>query len=192
MVDDMALLNGFLLAIGLAFESFIVAMANGLHNVNFGVKRAFRIAILFALCHAIFLMLGYLLIKTVAQGIQKIDGLLTWIAAAVLVLLGVKMIAEGVRCAHGKSEKPAHTSAEFVVQSIVASFDAFASGLTMPDYSLWFELLIGVIICAVIIPFYMVGFSIGKKCGTKFGKYSALLGGIVFLGLAAEVIVGAL
>lgn len=187
----MALLNGFLLAIGLAFESFVVAMANGLHNANFGVKKAVRIALLFAVCHAAALMVGYLLIKTVAQGIQKIDGWLTWIAAAVLVSLGVKMIAEGVQCARGKSEKPAHTATEFIVQSIVASFDAFASGLTMASYGVWFVLLTAAIICAVIMPFYIVGFIAGKKCGTKFGKYSALLGGLVFIGLAAEAIIGA-
>ncbi|MDE6200804.1 MAG: manganese efflux pump [Clostridiales bacterium] len=187
----MALLNGFLLAIGLAFESFVVAMANGLHNANFGVKKALSIATLFAVCHAVALMLGYLLIKTVAQGIQKIEGWLTWIAAAVLLSLGIKMIVEGIRCARGKIEKPARTSHEFVVQSIVASFDAFAAGLTMSDYSVWFELLTAAIICAVILPFYIVGFWVGKKCGTKFGKYSALLGGLVFIGLAAEVIFGA-
>ncbi|MDE7106841.1 MAG: manganese efflux pump [Clostridiales bacterium] len=188
----MALLNGFLLAIGLAFESFVVAMANGLHNANFGLKRALRIALLFAVCHAVALLLGYMLIKTVAQGIQRIDGWLTWIAATVLVLLGIKMIVEGVQCARGKCEKPARTGHEFVVQSIVASFDAFASGLTMPSYSVWFVLLTAAIICAVIMPFYIVGFWVGKKCGTKFGKYSALLGGLVFIGLAAEVIIGAL
>ncbi|MDE6029415.1 MAG: manganese efflux pump [Clostridiales bacterium] len=188
----MALLNGFLLAIGLAFESFVVAMANGLHNANFGLKKAVRIALLFAVCHAVALAVGYLLIKTVAQSVQKIDGWLAWVAAVVLVLLGVKMIAEGVRCAKGNDEKPARTNTEFLVQSAVASFDAFASGLTMASYDVWFVLFTAVIVCAVIMPFYVVGFWAGKKCGTRFGKYSALLGGLVFIGLAVEVIVGAL
>lgn len=188
---SVALLNGFMLAIGLAFESFVVAMANGLHNAKYGVKRALGLAALFAICHAAELLLGYLLIKTVAGGMKKIDGWLTWIAVGVLAALGIKMIAEGVRHMRGKTEKPARTTAEFVLQSVVAAFDAFAAGLTMSQYTIWFELLTAAIIAAVILPFYSIGFYAGKKCGTKFGKYSAILGGLVFLGLAIEVIIGA-
>lgn len=188
----MALLNSFLLALGLAFESFVVAMANGLYNANYGVKRGILLGLLFAVCHAVELLLGYLLIKTVAHGIQIIDEYLTWIAAGVLTALGIKMIAEGISHLRGKTEKPARTIAGFVLQSAVAAFDAFAAGLTMPNYTIWFVLLTAVIISAVIILFYTIGFLVGKKCGTKFGKYSAILGGLVFLGLAAEVIVGAL
>ncbi|MDE7164993.1 MAG: manganese efflux pump [Clostridiales bacterium] len=188
----MALLNSFLLAIGLAFESFVVAMANGLHNANYGIKKGVILGLLFAVCHAAELMLGYLLIKTVAHGMQIIDEYLTWIAACVLVALGIKMIVEGVRHLRGKTDKPARTIVEFVLQSVVAAFDAFAAGLTMPNYTMWFVLLTATILSVVIVLFYTIGFLVGKKCGTKFGKYSAILGGLVFLGLAAEVIVGAL
>ena len=187
----MALLNSFLLAIGLAFESFVVAMANGLHNANYGVKKALCLAGLFAICHAAELLLGYALIKTVAHGIQAVDEYLTWIAVGVLAFLGIKMIAEGISHLCGKTEKPARTMAGFVLQSAVAAFDAFAAGLTMPQYTIWFVALTATILSVVIVLFYTIGFWVGKKCGTKFGKYSAILGGLVFLGLALEVVIGA-
>lgn len=191
MSDGIALLNSLLLAVGLAFESFVVALANGLHSPNNSLKRALLYAGLFAVCHAVALAIGYVLIKTVADGIQAIDKYLTGIAAGVLLLLGIKMIVEGIMRLRGKKEKPARTIAESVLQSAVASFDAFASGLTMPDYSVWFVLLTAGMICAVIIPIYAVGFSAGNRFGSKFGKYSSILGGLVFFGLATEVIIGA-
>ena len=185
----MALYCGLLPVIGLSFESFMVSMANGLHNASNGVKRGVSLALLFASCHAAALMLGYLLITLVASGIHKIDGVLTWISFAVLAALGIKMIAEGINLARGKCEKLARTTTEFIVQSVVASFDAFAVGLTVPDFSVWSALFTAGVMFSAIMLFYTIGFSVGQRFGTKLGKYSAVLGGLVFVGLAVEIII---
>lgn len=186
------LLNSLLYALGLAFESFMVAMANGLYNANFGAKKAMALAVLFALCHAAELLLGFLLMYILARSVPFIEGIIVWISAAVLGVLGIKMIAEGALVAKGKQEKPIHKMGEFVVQSVVAAFDAFAVGLTASDYSVLDIFICASIITVVIVAFYIAGFVAGKKCEAKFGKYSAVLGGLVFIGLAIEVIVGAL
>ncbi|MDE6400981.1 MAG: manganese efflux pump MntP family protein [Clostridiales bacterium] len=185
------LINSFLFALGLAFESFMVALANGLNNANVRILRAFGFAVMFAACHAIALFAGYSLVFAAAKYIAHIERFLTWIAVGVLATLGVNMILEGLRARLCEIVKPIRRTAEFFVQSAVASFDAFAVGLTVPNYSVGDVAVCAAVIFSVIAAFYTVGFVVGKKCGTKFSKYAAILGGLVFVGVAVEIAVGA-
>ena len=179
--------NSLLLALGLALEAFMVALANGLKTANMRLKTACLYGIVFAACHVVALFAGFALIKTVAIACD-IENILAWIAVVVLAVLGVKMIAEGAR---DKTEKSAARMLEFFVQSAVASFDAFAVGLTVPDYSAWDTAFCAATIAAVIAVFFVIGFAVGKKFGARFTKLAAVIGGLVFIGLAVEVAVGA-
>ena len=167
----------------------MVALANGLHNANFGVKKGVLLAILFAVCHVVALLVGYVLAKTLSEKIKAIDDVSGWIAFAVLTFLGIKTIAEGIQCALGKKEKVATSAVGFVVQSTVAALDAFAVGFTISDYTVGGAIACCGIIAAAIVAFYSVGFFVGKKFGTKLGKYADILGGLVYIGLAIEVLV---
>ncbi len=186
------LINSFLFGLGLAFESFMVALANGLNNANMRVLRALCFAALFAACHVAALAAGYALVFAAAKYIAHIERFLTWIAVGVLATLGANMLLEGLKVRRGdEAIKPVRRTAEFFVQSVVASFDAFAVGLTVPNYTAGDVALCAAIIFTVIIALYSVGFVVGKKCGTKFSKYAAMLGGLVFVGVAIEIAVGA-
>ena len=186
------LINSFLFGLGLAFESFMVALANGLNNANMRVLRALCFAALFAACHVAALAAGYALCCAAAKYIAHIERFLTWIAVGVLATLGANMLLEGLKVRRGdEAIKPVRRTAEFFVQSVVASFDAFAVGLTVPNYTAGDVALCAAIIFTVITAFYSVGFVVGKKCGTKFSKYAAMLGGLVFIGVAIEIAVGA-
>lgn len=182
------LVNSVLLALGLALEAFMVALANGLKTADTGLKSACLFGSVFAVCHAVALWIGYALVKTVADNVDDIQNVLTWIAVGVLLFLGIKMIAEGVL---KKSEKPAARIAEFTLQSIVAAFDAFAVGLTVPNYGIGDTAFCSGVIAVVIFAFFLIGFIVGKKFGNKFKKLAAVLGGLVFIGIAAEIAVSA-
>jgi len=186
-MDGSVLINSVFLALGLALESFMVALAMGLCDANTRIIRALMLAVVFAVCHAVALYIGYALISKVSESAQTIEKYLTWIAVAVLVFLGVKSIVKGVRAKKdGKMLKQKKT-AQHVFQSIVASFDAFAVGLTVGGYS-WGDISVcAAVIASVIIVFYLAGFAAGKKFGMKFNGVAAILGGLVFIGLAAEV-----
>lgn len=181
--------NSLLPALGLAFEAFMVALANGLKNANRRLKTAYLFGFVFAAWHAVALFVGYALVKIVADNVDEIRCVLTWIAVAVLLFLGIKMIAEGVS---KKKEKSATGIFEFFVQSAVAAFDAFAVGLTVPDYSATDTLFCAVTIAVVIFAFFVIGFAIGKRFGSRSKRLAALIGGSVFIGLAVEIAVGAL
>ena len=187
MCGAFSLYDSLLFALALSFESFMVALANGLHNANFGVKKGILLAILFAACHVAALLIGYALCKTLSDNIGAINDVSGWIAFAVLLFLGIKTVAEGIRCALGKKEKVATSLIGFIVQSAVASLDAFAVGFTIIDYTPLGATVCGGIICGAILLFYSIGFFVGKKFGTRMGKYAAILSGIVYIGLAIEV-----
>lgn len=183
------LVNSFLFGIGLAFESFMVALANGLNNASGSVMRGVKLAALFAVCHVIALIIGCALVKTVVGISENIDSILTYAAAAVLFALGVKMIIEGSRASKEALPVKCRT-AELILQSAVASFDAFAVGLTVSDYTVPETAVCAAVIFSVITAFYVFGFTVGKKFGVRFGKYAAVIGGLVFIGVAAEIAVG--
>ena len=180
-------LNSVMLAVGLAFESFIVALANGLKNANMRLKTACLYAFIFAAFHAVALFIGYAVVKTVAENIDRVEKILSVAAIVVLLFLGVKMIVEGVK--RGE-EKSATGLAEFSVQSAVAAMDAVAAGFTVPDYGIGDTAFCAAVIATVILAFFLVGFVVGKKFGNKLSRYAAILGGLVFIGLAVEVAVG--
>lgn len=186
------LLNSLLFGLGLAFEAFMVSLANGLNNANLRVLRAFCFAVMFAACHAVALWAGYAVVRFISSNIDEIESVLTWLAIGVLIILGVKMICEGVRHNKCHSDKKITSAIEFFIQSVVAAFDAFAVGLTVSEYSIGEAALCGGIITTVITLFYLVGFVVGKKFGTRWGKYAEIIGGLVFIGIAVEIAVGAL
>ncbi len=181
--------NSLFLALGLALEAFMVAIANGLKNANLRLKTAYVYGAVFAAWHVVALLLGYMLVKVIADNVNEIQSVLTWIAVAVLAFLGIKMIAEG---AVKREEKSSARLLEFFVQSAVASFDAFAVGLTVPDYTIGDTMFCAGMIAVIIFAFFAIGFAAGKKFGSRFKRLAAVIGGSVFIGLAVEIAVGAL
>ncbi len=192
-MSGVMLVNSLMFAVGLAFESFMVAMANGLNGrtePRMGMKRAVTFAAVFAVCHAAALWIGYAVIGCVRYA-GVTEDVLTWCAVAVLLFLGIKMTVGGIKELRRQKRMPATGVAEFAVQSVVAALDAFAVGLTIPDYNLVNVALCAMIITAVIFVFFIAGYTTGKKLGKRIGKFAVLLSGAVFIGLAIEVIVGA-
>ena len=76
--------NSLFLALGLALEAFMVAIANGLKNANLRLKTAYVYGAVFAAWHVVALLLGYMLVKVIADNVNEIQSVLTWIAVAVL------------------------------------------------------------------------------------------------------------
>lgn len=188
----MMLVNDVLFALGLAFESFVVAMANGLNGAGTRFKRMLIYATLFAGAHAAALWIGYVTVVSVRSGLNVAEETLTWFAVAALAFIGAKTLIGGIRELRGEKPKGTCNIAEAAVQSVAAALDAFAVGLTVPEYSVAETAICSVLFFFVIAVFYIVGYFSGKKFGEKIGRFAGLLGGAVFIGLAVELAVGAL
>ena len=88
----MSLLTIFLLAVGLGVDAFSVAIGIGASNNKKSWAPVLRLSLAFGLFQFVMPLIGWLAGSTVVDRIQSFDH---WIAFALLVLVGGKMIWEG-------------------------------------------------------------------------------------------------
>lgn len=183
-------INSLLFGLGLAVEAFMIAVANGLNCKDMNFARAICFAIIFAACHAVALVIGYVIVRTVSSGFDGAEKCLGWIAVGVLALLGVKMIVLNL-VKKEKARLKRISVPEFFVQSVVAAFDAFAIGLTVSEYSVLQLAVCATVIAAIIVAAFIVGFTVGKKFGKRFSDKAGAIGGFVFIGISVEIAISA-
>ena len=117
------------IAVGLAMDAFAVSICKGLTMPKLKYSRALIIAIFFGGAQALMPLLGWLLGRSFESYITNIDH---WIAFALLVFLGGKMIFEALK--HEEEEECACGDKldfkELTVMAIATSIDALAIGIT--------------------------------------------------------------
>ena len=135
-----------LLGVGLAMDAFSVSLANGLREPEMPVSRSLVIAGTFAVFQTLMPLLGWFCVHSIAEAFQSFQRFIPWIALALLVWIGVKMILEGL---HGRDEKGSLKGSALFVQGIATSIDALSVGFTIAEYTLVFALTESLIIGAV-------------------------------------------
>ncbi len=188
-MSGVVLLNGFLLGLGLAVDAFLIALANGLNYPDLRRLMTVIIAALFSVFQIIMPMLGWLCIHTVSVEFAYFDEVLSWIAFAVMMLIGIKMIADGIKRRPLKQSEQAINIGAVIVQCFATSFDSLAVGFAIADYTLFSAFICSLIIASVTFVMFFAGFSLGKRCGMKFADKASIIGGIVFIGIGIEIFV---
>lgn len=185
-------LNCVLFGFGLAVDSFLISLSNGLNAPNIKRSRIFAMASVFALFQLIAPMIGWLCINTIAKRFELFEECMSWVALAVLCYIGVKMIIDGVSRKNSAIEKPKVGVIALLLQAVITSIDALSVGFAIADYD-WKMAFVGSIIIALItFGFFICGFCIGKKCGIKLANKASVLGGIIFIFIGVEVFVNGL
>lgn len=183
------LLNSALLGVGLAMDAFSVSLANGLQEPKMRMKKQLGIAGAFALFQFLMPMIGWVCVHTVVQMFSQVQKLIPWIALALLLFIGGKMLIEGIRH-RGEDDKPVRlTPAALLMQAIATSIDALSVGFTIAEYKLPSAFLCSVIIAAVTLGICIGGVSIGKKFGTKLAGGANILGGLILSGIGIEIFI---
>jgi len=80
-----------LTAVGLSMDAFAVAICTGLSMQRSSFKKSLTVGLYFGIFQAVMPLIGYLLGSQFADKITAFDH---WIAFALLVIIGVKMIKE--------------------------------------------------------------------------------------------------
>ena len=165
------------LAIGLAMDAFALAVAQGAagHDSN---SYAIRLGLAFGLAQGIMPFLGWML---GAAFISQISALDHWIALALLVGLGMKMLweASGIT----GNERPAILSGwTLLIAAIATSIDALAAGITFPAFGL-------LAIAAITGLLSALGVHIGGTANRKVGKLAEIAGGAVLITLGIKIFV---
>ena len=184
--------NSVLLGVGLAMDAFSVSIANALSESQMKKSRMCFIAGVYAFFQFAMPMIGWICVHTIVEYFSKFEVLIPWIALALLLWIGGKMIWEAV---HGEGETDEAAAAlkltfsTLLIQGVATSIDALSVGFTIADYGLVMALVASLIIAAVTFAICMTGLLIGKKAGDKLGTKATLFGGFILVGIGIEIFV---
>ena len=179
-------LNSILFGVGLAMDAFSVSLANGLHEPEMPVSRSLLIAGTFAVFQTLMPLLGWFCVHSIEEAFQAFQPFIPWIALALLVYIGVKMILEGI---HHKEENTSLKGSALFVQGIATSIDALSVGFTIAEYTLVFAVAESLIIGIVTFGICMAGIRLGGKIGTKLSGKAPILGGIILILIGLEIFI---
>lgn len=182
--------NSVLLGAGLAMDAFSVSLANGLNEPKMKMPRTVLIAGVFAFFQFFMPLMGYMCVHTIAQHFKSFQKLIPFIALALLLFIGVKMLTEGIKenTEEEKELKKVGFSA-LVVQGVATSIDALSVGFTISNYNFLGAFVCGIIIAVVTFIICMAGLFIGKKFGTAFAGKAGIIGGLILIFIGIEIFV---
>ena len=191
------IINSLLLGAALAMDAFSVSVANGIIETDMKKGRMLKIAGVYAAFQMMMPLIGWFLVKNVAEMFTAFHAFIPWIALILLLFIGGKMILEGIqekkqtkKEKDGQQEKAAKlTFSALIVQGIATSIDALSVGFTIADYSVIEALLSALIIGVVTLAICFVGLAFGKRIGNKFSSTATIIGGAILIFIGIEVFV---
>lgn len=189
------IINSILLGIGLAMDAFSVSLANGLNEHNMGLGRMLAIAGTFAGFQFAMPVIGWFCVHTIAEAFSAFQKFIPWIALALLLYIGGKMLIEGIRDSKemkGDAVQVADaiervTLAGLMLQGIATSIDALSVGFTISDYNAGQAFAASVIIGVVTYVICMIGLKLGKTFGTRLAGKASMLGGVILILIGLEI-----
>jgi len=188
-INCLFFLNSLLFGIGLAVDAFLVALANGMNYPLMRKRKTTAIAVLFMTFQIAAVMLGWLVAASAFKRYPKIEIWFAWGAVAALVILGTKMLSEARKNSSDENNNVTMGVAAIVAQCAATSVDALTVGFTIEEYGSGMALACSAIIGTVTFITYVIGFAVGKRFGMKFKKAASVIGGIVFIGIAVEILI---
>ncbi len=185
------------LGAGLAMDACAVSMSNGLAEPKMKLGKIFTIAGFFGVFQIIMPIFGYLAVTvlsaTLGENFTRIFGyLVPWIALTLLLILGIKMIVDGIK--EGKDSNKENeesvkklTIGGLFVQAIATSIDALSVGViygnVIPLEAYTTFLIIGIVTFGISV----AAVFIGKKFGTIFSNKATIAGGIILCAIGLEI-----
>ncbi|MDI9246300.1 manganese efflux pump MntP family protein [Marinobacter sp. CHS3-4] len=171
------------LAIALSMDAFAVSIGLGSKNNRSCGSLALLSGLYFGVFQALMPLIGYLGGKGV---IGWVEAYAPWIAFILLVLIGGKMIYEGM--SEGIEEDiAAITHKVMLLLAIATSIDAMAAGfsLTLLDVN---PLLACALIGVVTFVFSVIGVYVGARSGTWLESKAEVFGGIVLILIGLKIL----
>ncbi len=187
--DLMFFINSICLGAGLAMDAFSVSLANGLAESKMRKHRMTLIAGTFAFFQALMPMLGWICVHLFVRFFSSFQVFIPWIALALLLYIGIKMIVDAVHEDSEGENKSKLTFSALLMQGVATSIDALSVGLTTADYNFISALISALIIALVTFVICFAGLAIGKKFGTKLAGKASILGGVILILIGAEIFV---
>ena len=170
-----------MIGVGLSMDAFAVSMCQGVSMKKLNIRRAMLIALFFGGFQALMPLLGFSLGSTFASAIT----IGPWIACALLLIIGGKMLYDGIR---DKDDEP-----------IATSIDAFAVGVSfsMQEGIVWLHGGISIFPAVLTIGLTtfvlsLIGVWIGNRFGLRYHRAATIFGGVVLILIGIKILLEAL
>jgi putative Mn2+ efflux pump MntP len=179
-----------LIGVGLSMDAFAVSMCQGVSMSKLNVRRALLIALFFGGFQALMPLLGFALGSTFASAITVGP----WIACGVLLVLGVKMLIDGIRDTDDQPSEFGSIGRLFVL-ALATSIDAFAVGVSfsMQQSVVWLtggtSIFLAVsAIGATTFVLSLIGVWLGNRFGLRYHRAATIFGGIVLMLIGVKIL----
>lgn len=173
-----------LLAFGMSMDAFAASMGKGATLRKPKFSEALRTGLIFGAIETLTPLLGWGLGMLASQFVLEWNH---WIAFILLTFLGGRMVIEGIRN-DVDAEEPIHRHGFWllVTTAIATSLDAMAVGVGLAFLQVNIIATALAIGCATFI-MSTLGMMIGRFIGPLLGKRAEILGGIVLIGIGAQI-----
>ena len=184
-MDNLGFFSIIVIALGLSADCFAVAFGSSISLPQIPLNRILRTATSFGLFQAVMPTIGWFLGHNLVQFIESFDH---WVAFALLVFVGIRMIWESLHKKEGDEKQVNITrGVPLLVASFATSIDSLAAGLSFAFLNVSIVMAVATIgVTAFIIT--GVGFFIGRKAGRYLGKWAETVGGIILISIGIKII----
>ena len=175
-----------LLGFAMSTDAFAAAIGKGAAMIQPRLGQAARVGLIFGVIEAITPIIGWLL----GRGASRYtDAWGHWVAFALLLVLGLYMIWNGLK---PESDEPAdeakkHGLVGLALIGLATSIDALAVGvgLAFVDISIvWVAVVIGLCTFTMVT----LGIMLGRVLGHMVGKRAEVIGGVILIGVGVMIL----
>lgn len=181
-------LNSVLLGLGLAMDAFSVSLVNGLNDQQMKKGKMLGMSCVFGLFQGLMPLIGWICVHTLLETFEVLSKFIPWIAFALLVFIGIKMLIDAVK-GNVDDDKKVVCFWGVILQGIATSIDALSVGFTIAEHNTMMALVASLIIGVITFALCVVGVMIGKKFGSKLSNKATLCGGIILILIGLEILI---
>ena len=194
-----------LFGIALAMDAFAVSITDGLIYKDINKKKIFFIAGTFGVMQGLMPVAGYFIVELISRivgsggssnALRIFATVITWVSFGLLVIIGVKMIIEGIieirKPVEEKKEK-LFSIKEVLIMGVATAIDAMAVGVSLhagmsTNVTIWLHVSI---ICVITFAISLIGLFLGKQILKLLkGKteVTVIIGGCILILLSIWVV----
>lgn len=189
------ILEIILIGISLSMDAFAVSICDGMVYSDLTKKKGAVIPVTFGLFQAAMPLIGFFIGTLFIEYIEAFDH---WVAFILLLLIGGKMMYDGINeICHPEEELKLKkfSAGEILLQGVATSIDALAVGISMLAMDgitvsnvWWYAILIGVTTLSISSVGLIIGIRVGKLFKNK-ASAAEIVGGLVLIAIGIKILI---